>query len=145
MANNFLLLCASTLTLLIATSLFGNVVYSAEKVNIYSYRQVHLVRPLLDEFTKKTEIETNVLYIKAGIAERMQLEGTQSPADLILTTDVYRLAELKKLELTQPIRSGKILRNVPANLRDPDNHWFGLTQRARVIYASDDPKRASAR
>ena len=140
--NNFLLLYASTLALLISTSLFGNVAYSAEKVNIYSYRQVHLVRPLLDEFTKKTEIETNVLYINAGIAERMQLEGTRSPADLILTTDVYRLAELKNLELTQPVRSGKILRNVPATLRDPDNHWFGLTKRVRVIYASDDPKRA---
>ena len=28
--------------------------------------------------------------------------------------------------------------NLPAEYRDPEGHWFGLTKRARVVYASKD-------
>ena len=111
-------------------------------VNVYSYRQTQLIQPLLDGFSKQTGIKTQAVYLKAGIAERMELEGTKSPVDVILTVDVYRLAELTSKGLTQPVNSAVINKQVPADLRDPNNHWFGLTKRARVIYASDDPTRA---
>ena len=117
-------------------------VLAADVVNVYSYRQTQLIQPLLDEFSKQTGVKTRAVYLKAGIAERMELEGAKSPVDVILTVDIYRLAELKNKGLTQPVRSAVINNQVPDDLRDPAKHWFGLTKRARVIYASDDPKRA---
>jgi len=119
--------------LLIMASSFA---YSTE-VNIYSYRQPHLIKQLVDEWSIQTGIKANLLYVKDGIAEKLQFEGKNSPADLVLTTDVYRLAELKDKGLTQPVESTLINQAIKAPLRDPANHWFALTIRARVIYASE--------
>ena len=66
----------------------------------------------------------------------MAQEGRNSPADLLLSADVGRLVEAVARDLAQPVDSSEITGKVPANLRDPDNLWFGLTMRARVVYAS---------
>ena len=34
----------------------------------------------------------------------------------------------------QPIDNPKLVARIPENLRDKDNYWFGLSQRARVIF-----------
>lgn len=117
-------------------------VFANEEVNIYSYRQSHLIQPLLDEFTAKTGIKTNAVYIKQGIAEKLEFEGKKSPADLVLTVDIYRLSELKSKYLTAPLESVKLKKLIPLYLRDKDNHWFALSMRARVIYTSNDENRA---
>lgn len=110
----------------------------AEEVNIYSYRQPELIAPLTDAFTAETGIKVNVAYLKKGMIERMQAEGKRSPADLVLTVDISRLAGVVNAGLTQPTTSESLVANVPAQYRDPDNHWFGLTTRARIVYASKD-------
>ncbi|HXF53973.1 MAG TPA: Fe(3+) ABC transporter substrate-binding protein [Hyphomicrobiaceae bacterium] len=109
----------------------------AGQVNIYSYREPGLINPLLEAFTKKTGIKTNVVYASAGLNERLAAEGQNSPADLLFTVDAGRLSEAKDAGLTQPV-SLPILNTIPAQYRDPDNHWFGLTMRARVVYAHKD-------
>lgn len=105
------------------------------EVNIYSYREPSLIDPLLKAFTAKTGIKTQVVFASAGLNERMASEGALSPADLLLTVDAGRLSEAKDAGLTQPVKSA-VLDVVPATFRDPDGHWYGLTMRARVIYAS---------
>lgn len=110
----------------------------AEEVNIYSYRQPELIKPLTDAFTDETGIKVNVAYLKKGMIERMQAEGKRSPADLVLTVDISRLAGVVNAGLTQPVTSEQLNANVPAIYRDPENHWFGLTTRARIVYASKD-------
>jgi len=107
------------------------------QVNIYSYREPGLINPLLEVFTKKTGIKTNVVYASAGLNERLAAEGRNSPADLLFTVDAGRLSEAKDAGLTQPV-SLPILGKIPAQYRDADNHWFGLTMRARVVYAHKD-------
>lgn len=107
-------------------------------VNIYSYRQPDLVKPVLDAFTVETGIETRILNLTDGLLERLQAEGRNSPADVIFTTDIARLTELKSGDVTQPVASDAIAANIPAQYRDPENHWFGLTMRSRVVYASLD-------
>ena len=109
-----------------------------DKVNIYSYREPQLIDPLLKAFTAKTGIQTNVVFATAGLNERLAAEGANSPADLLLTTDAGRLSEAKSAGLTQPVSRPELIANIPASYRDPDGHWFGLTMRARVIYASKD-------
>ena len=110
----------------------------AEEVNIYSYRQPELIKPLLDAFTAETGIETNVAFVDKGLIERLQAEGRRSPADIILTVDISRLTEAKDAGVTQPVESEALAANIPPALRDTDNHWFGLTTRARIIYASKE-------
>lgn len=108
------------------------------EVNIYSYRQPDLIQPLLDAFQKETGISANVLFLDKGLVERIQAEGANSPADVIMTVDISRLTEAKDGGVTQPVSSEVINKDIPANLRDPDGHWFGLTTRGRVVYASKD-------
>jgi len=105
-------------------------------VNVYSARRQENIEPLFKAFTAKTGIEVNATYAANGLIERLQQEGERSPADLLLTTDVGRLMEAAQKGLAQPVTSAAVLEKIPANLRDPDNLWFGTTMRARVVYAS---------
>ncbi|WP_270730080.1 Fe(3+) ABC transporter substrate-binding protein [Shimia sp. Alg240-R146] len=132
------------MTKILSTSIFFAAAASvaapamAEEVNVYSYRQPELIKPLTDAFTAETGIKVNVAYLQKGMVERLQAEGSRSPADMILTVDISRLAAVVNAGLTQPMESDTITANVPAQYRDPDNHWFGLTTRARIVYASKD-------
>ena len=133
----------TTLILLLALPLgFVSAQAEANEVNIYSYRQPHLIKPLLDRFTAETGIKTNQLFTSSGIAEKLEFEGKSSPADLILTVDIYRLVELKRKGLSSQVKSRKLRGRIPSAYRDRDGDWYALTKRARIILASTDPKRA---
>lgn len=109
-----------------------------EVVNIYSYRQPFLVQPMLDVFTRETGIETNVLFAKKGLVERLRQEGKNSPADVILTVDISRLEALRKAGLVQSVKSQKLQGRIPEQYIGTHNTYFGLTTRVRAIYASRD-------
>lgn len=110
----------------------------AEEVNVYSYRQPELIQPLVDAFTAETGIKVNVAFLEKGMVERLVAEGDRSPADLVLTVDVARLAEIVDAGVTQPVESDVLKANVPEIYHDPANHWWGLTTRARIVYVSKD-------
>jgi len=103
------------------------------EVNIYSYREPQLIDPLLKAFVDKTGIKTNIVYASAGLNERLAAEGHNSPADLLFTVDAGRLSEAKDAGLTQAVDSSVLQSAIPAQLRDPAGHWFGLTMRARIV------------
>lgn len=105
-------------------------------VNVYSYRQPPLVQPLFDAFTAKTGIQVKMIFAEKGLIERLEQEGPLSPADVLLSSDVGKLVEAAEKGLAQPVTSDAIISKIPANLRAADNQWFGLTMRARVVYAS---------
>jgi iron(III) transport system substrate-binding protein len=108
----------------------------ADEVNIYSYRQPELLKPLTEAFTAETGIDVNVAYIDKGLIERMKAEGKRSPADVVLTVDIALLSAIVDADLTQPVVSDALNANVPAQYRDPQNRWFGLSTRTRIAYAS---------
>jgi iron(III) transport system substrate-binding protein len=110
----------------------------AQEVNVYSHRQPELIQPLVDAFTAETGIKVNVAFVDKGMAERLQAEGDRSPADLVLTVDIARLMQIVEAGVTQPVQSDVLEANIPETLRDPDDQWFGLTSRARIVYASKD-------
>ena len=105
----------------------------AKEINIYSHRQPFLINPFLELFTNETGIKTNVIYSKKGLAQRLQSEGENSPADVILTVDIGRLYIYSDLNLLASIESKILIENVPSHLRSPENNWFALSKRARVI------------
>lgn len=110
----------------------------AQEVNVYSYRQPELIQPLMDKFTEATGITVNVAFLKKGMIEKLDAEGDRSPADLIFTVDISRLNGVVEAGHTQPVTSDILTTNIPADLRDPAGAWFGLTTRARVVFASKD-------
>jgi len=125
------------LTSAVAASLPGRAETGGE-VNIYSYREPQLMAPLLKAFTDKTGIKTNVVFAQSGLNERIQAEGRNSPVDLLLTTDIGRLAEAKAQGITQSVTSSVLTGSIPPSFRDAEGHWFGLTLRSRVVYASKE-------
>ena len=116
--------------------IFSPAASAGETVNVYSYRQPALVQPLFDGFTAATGIAVRVLFAENGLVERIAQEGQNSPADVLLTADAGRLVEAASRGVGAPVTSPAILSKIPANLRDPAGQWFGLTMRARVLYAS---------
>lgn len=110
----------------------------ADEVNIYSHRQPELIQPLLDKFTEETGIAVNVAFVDKGMAERLKAEGARSPADLVLTVDIGRLVELAEADVLQPVQDEVLEASIPAEYRDPSDLWFGLTTRARIVYAAKD-------
>jgi iron(III) transport system substrate-binding protein len=114
------------------------------EVNVYTYREAKLVQPLIDSFTKETGIKVNIMSGASGLEQRIKVEGTNSPADILLTVDIARLEEAVQAGITQPLKSALIDQVVPPQFRDPEGHWAGVSMRARVVYASNERVKQSA-
>lgn len=124
---------------LLALALLGSALPAfADEVNVYSHRQPELIQPLIDAFTAETGIVVNVAFVEKGMVERLEAEGDRSPADLVLTVDIARLMQVVDAGVTQAVQSDVLEANIPAEYRDPGDQWFGLTARARIIYASKE-------
>ncbi len=108
------------------------------EVNVYTYREGKLIQPLFDAFTKDTGIKVNVISASSGLEQRIKTEGANSPADVLLTVDIARLEDAVQAGITQPIKSDVLDKAVPPQYRDPEGHWYGISMRARVVYASKE-------
>jgi iron(III) transport system substrate-binding protein len=128
----FLTLTAIAILLLAA----GVSAFADEKeVNLYSARKENLIKPLLEKFTDKTGVKVNLVTNGAdALLKRLKSEGLNSPADVLITTDAGRLYRAKEAGVIRPVESDVLNETVPANLRDPESYWFGLSLRARPIF-----------
>jgi len=128
-------------SIIIIILLFQQQLIAAE-VNIYSARKEALIKPLLDQFTEKTGVNVNLVTGNADtLLKRLEVEGRNTPADILLTVDVARLIRAKDNALFQKIDSDLLKKVIPEYYRDADNQWFGLSLRSRVIiYAPDRVK-----
>lgn len=115
---------------------------AADEVNVYSYRQSFLTDPIFDAFTKETGIKVNTVFAKSGLIERLENEGVNSPADLVLVANVGNLAAAFDAGVTQSIDNTVLSKNIPASYRDENGHWFGLTSRARIVVTSKERVKA---
>ena len=108
-------------------------------INIYSHRHYDSDKILFKKFTDMSGIKVNVIKGSADqLIQRLQSEGKNSPADILLTVDAGRLVRAKGMGLLESVSSKILTKNVPEMMRDSENHWFGLSVRARVIaYAKD--------
>ncbi len=129
---------AATIAIAIAMPTMTASAQSGGEVNVYTYRENKLIQPLFDAFTKDTGVKVNVVSASSGLEQRIKAEGESSPADVLLTVDIGRLDDAVKAGVTQPIKSEAVAKAIPAQYRDPQDHWTGISMRARVIYASKD-------
>ena len=116
---------------------------SGAEVNVYSARGEDLIKPALDTFTEQTGIKVNLITESAdALIRRIELEGANSPADVLLTVDAGRLFRAKEAGILASLKSPILTQRIPSAYRDPDNQWFGLSLRSRVIMF--DKSRVSA-
>jgi iron(III) transport system substrate-binding protein len=103
-------------------------------VNLYTHRHYDTDKTIFANFEKETGIKVNVVKANADeLIQKMESEGDQSPADVLITVDAGRLVRAKAKGLLQGVTSETLNTTIPEHLRDADGHWFGLTKRARVI------------
>ena len=105
-------------------------------VNVYTTREPALIQPVIDAFTAETGIAVNLSFMEEGLVERLVAEGDRSPADLVMTVDIANLRQIVDSGVVQPVDSAVLKAAIPARLRSPDDLWFALTERARIVYAS---------
>jgi len=119
----------------------------AQEVVVYSARTEHLIKPIFDLYTQKSGVKIKYLTAEAGaLLERLKAEGPNTPADLLITVDAGNLWHAAQEGLLMPVASTTLTKNIPANLRDPQDRWFGLSVRARtIVYHVDkvDPSELS--
>ena len=111
----------------------------AQEVNVYSARSEPLILPQIEAFTELTGIKVNLVTAKGdALLERLIQEGSNSPADLLLTVDVGRLISAVNAGVTKSVNSDVLSNAIPPQYRDSGGHWFGLGLRSRVIYYAPD-------
>ncbi|MFD0988313.1 Fe(3+) ABC transporter substrate-binding protein [Methyloligella solikamskensis] len=108
------------------------------EVNVYSYRQPELIEPLFARFTEKTGIDVNVVFSGKGLIERIKQLGPAAQADLLLTVDIGNLSRAVEEGIAEPVTTETLEAAVPSEYRAEDGSWWGLTRRARVVYASKE-------
>ncbi len=122
-------------SLALAFAIAAGSVAQAAELNLYSSRHYKTDEALYDEFTAKTGIKINRIEGKGdALISRIAAEGVNSPADILITVDVARLWRADQAGLFQPVRSTILEDNIPAHLRHPEGHWFGVSTRGRLIY-----------
>jgi iron(III) transport system substrate-binding protein len=123
------------ITLISALTLALAMPASGAEVNVYSARHYDTDLTLYDAFTAATGIKVNIIEGSGDeLLARVQAEGASSPADVFVTVDGGRLHRVVEAGLFQPVASEVLTARIPAIHRHPDNLWFGLTTRARVIF-----------
>ena len=106
----------------------------AEEVNVYSARHYDTDLTLYERFTEQTGIDINLIEGNSdGLIERIRNEGELSPADMLITVDAGRLWRAHQQDVFQAVQSDVLAERIPAHLREPGGHWFGLSKRARVV------------
>lgn len=124
---------ATATAILLATALPA----LASEVNLYSARHYDTDLAIYDAFTAATGIRVNLIEGSGDeLQARIEAEGANSPADVLLTVDAGRLYRAEVAGLFQPVESDVLNARIPEALRHPENLWFGLTTRARVIFYS---------
>ncbi len=132
--RNALVRCLPALAALAAVAISGPAQAAGEPLVVYTARKYQLVDELFQEYGKERGIEVkSVTDDGAPLIQRLTAEGTASPADLFISVDAGDLWRATQAGLLQPIRSPALEAAIPAHLRDPEGHWFGLAVRARTI------------
>ena len=104
---------------------------------VYNGRSHYGGEEAFERFTDQTGIEVELFGGAATeLYERLRNEGSQTPADVLVTVDGANLAQAKEAGLLQPLPAPQT--SVPAALRDPDNQWVAVSTRVRTLMRSTE-------
>ena len=107
-------------------------------VTVYTGRH-YGIEPVFDEFTAATGIEVRFTTgSDPELRERLVAEGTNTPADLIMTADAANIELAADASLLAPVDSDVLRSAIPETLRADDDTWFSLSRRLRVVMYSTE-------
>ena len=102
-----------------------------QELNVYSHRHYDADKLAFEKFTEATGIKINL--VRAGADElisRLETEGENSPADVLITVDAAKLNRAKSMGLLQPVDANTSNEDT---FIDAEKYWYAMTYRARVI------------
>lgn len=112
---------------------------SGDELVVYSARSHYGEEEPFRQFAERNDVDLTLFGGGASeLYERLRSEGDETQGDMLITVDAANLWRAKKAGLLQPLDSKVLDEDVPADLKDPDNQWFGLTTRARTIMRSTE-------
>ena len=117
---------------------------AADEVVVYSARIDELIKPVFDAYTAKTGVPVKFITDKeAPLLARLQAEGANTPADMLITVDAGNLWQAEQEGVLQPLKSEVIEANIPPQYRSSTGAWTGLSLRARtLVYSTERVKPA---
>lgn len=120
-----------------APSETSGVLGAPEELVVYSERREPLIQPVFDRYTEETGIRVSFLTDNAPVlVERLVAEGVNTRADILMAVDAGNLWQAAERGVLAPLQSDELEAAIPANYRDPQGRWFGLSLRARTIVHS---------
>jgi len=112
---------------------------SVEQLNVYSFRKLELIAPIISSFEKESGIKVNLVHGKSKyLLKRLENDAEKSQADLLLTSDLSQLANKK--HLLQPFPDFENLEHVNQNLIDNEKYWVSTSLRSRTIFSAEHTK-----
>ncbi len=130
------LVAALLITVVSAVPIFatGQAEDDSNVVHVYSHRHYDTDQDLFRRFEELSGYEVQVVEAGADeLIQRLIAEGSNSPADVLITVDAGRLHQATSEDLLQPVESPVLDSLVPEYLRGADNEWYAVTMRSRVI------------
>jgi iron(III) transport system substrate-binding protein len=114
-----------------------------EGITLYSGRIPAAIGPAVDMYEEQADRDVQVRFAEtADLAATLVEEGDASPADVFFAQEPGAIAAVAEAGLLAKLPQD-ILDRVPAQYRDPEGRWVGVTGRARVIaYNRDVVKRS---
>lgn len=110
-------------------------------LTVYSGRIADLMGPLFNQFEQETGVKVKVRYgDSAEVAGAALEEGDKPRADVLLVQDAGNIGQVSKSGRLTTLDAG-VVDKVPTQFRSVDNHWVGLSGRARVVAYNTDKVR----
>lgn len=148
MSKRTLLAVSALVALLVAGAFVGIVIATSgdsDDLVVYSARSHYGEEKPFETFEQRTGVSARIFGGEAPeLYERLRSEGDDTDADVLVTVDAANLWRAEQAGLLKAVPSAALERSVPASLRDPGGHWYGLTARARTIMRSDHRVRPGA-
>ena len=108
--------------------------YADDTLVVYSGRAERLIQPALDAFQAESGISVQMLTADStALINRLEMEGSRTQADVLITNDAGTLERARELQLLQPTAAPDIEATIPDRFRAPDNSWIGLSGRIWVV------------
>src|SRR3954451_17727111 len=116
----------------------GSNEHDAGGVTLYSGPIPAAIGPAVDMYEQQANRDVQVRFAEtADLAATLVEEGDASPADVFFAQEPGAIAAVAEAGLLAKLPQD-ILDRVPAQYRDPEGRWVGVTGRARVIAYNRD-------
>jgi iron(III) transport system substrate-binding protein len=130
-------------TLLIALFSLLAAPFARADLTVYTDRPTDRYKLVAERLLAQTGEKLVVVEAAYGeLVKRLQSEGANSPADVLMTKDIVYLTDAVQKNLLQPMRATPAVSKVRAQMREPSNLWVAHTFRARTM--AYDPSRVNA-